>query len=571
MSRQIVIDEDTLVGYDFQTKRYYVINKGTKTYRSDIQTKTGTLITGEHLIKEVLNIVAPDNTVTEQQLRTQLYLTTEKLTDLYYTISNIGSYFTSVQINDYSDNTITLEAEKSVLYIRNTELSFNLKLNESRESRVLIIVSYFLDNFGVELTVEEVTNIYNFLINNDGLSTENINKPCYAPSVYNVIGDTSTDPIVYSNVFRTSNFDDKAVVQYSCTDNPNNIFYSVNSADIVGVEPSYNRILFINPTTDVENLKEGDTIGVQGTTVQEETYSYSADGSYGVQSIDLTKTPCELTVTEALSASYVFPYPQAYIPLATTGIVSIDREASSITLSSSISNVIETGDVVEVTDTQVQIEGTTVSCNGKYTVSEVNTATNTLYVQEIIPTSYTYSGSGIQGQLSKNRFIGNVNSILLDEDTNYSIISLTKDSPVSLSNNQTIFIDAQDNSRTYYTTVISSPLTNNIQVEMESYTGEEPLLEYTPVYPQLTVSIPDTSILINVEQSSNTGLLPTGSFMVDNFQQCRQYLGLYTNNNLVPSQEVYENIGKEVGLDITEQGLTYKYLGIFDKVYPSEE
>ncbi len=569
MSRQIVIDEDTLVGYDFQTKRYYVTNKDTTTYRSDTTTKTGILVTGEHLIKEVLNIVAPENTVTEQQLYTELYSTTEKLTDLYYTISSTGSYFATVQINDYSDNPLTLDAEKNVLYIRNTELSFNLKLNESRESRVLIIVSYFLDNFGVELTIEEVTNIYNFLINNDGLSTENINKPCYAPSVYNVISDAEADPVVYSNVFRTSNFDGKALVQYSCTNNPNNTFYPVNSADIVAVEPSYGRILFINPTSNIETLKEGDTIKVQGTTVQEDTYSYSADGSYVIESIDLEKNPCEIIVTEALSASYVFPYPQAYAQLATTDIVSIDREASSITLSSSISNVVEIGDIVEVTDTQVLIEGTTVSCNGKYTVSEVDTATNTLYVQEIIPTSYAYLGSGIQGQLSKNIFIGNVNSIEQDESTQYINITLTKELPVELSINQSIFIDTQDSGRTYYSVVDFT--TNTMQAELESYTGDEPLLEYTPVYPQIVVNIPDTSILINIEKSNNTSLLPLGNFIVDNFTQCQQYLRLYPNNNLIPSQEVYEDIGKEVGQDITEQGLTYKYLGVFDTVYPNEE
>ena len=78
MSRQITdtekgLDEDTLVGYDYQTDRFYVINKGTTTYRKG----AGTLEqTGEELIKAVLDIVAPDNEVTLEDLR--IYLTSPR-------------------------------------------------------------------------------------------------------------------------------------------------------------------------------------------------------------------------------------------------------------------------------------------------------------------------------------------------------------------------------------------------------------------------------------------------------------------------------------------------------------
>ena len=57
--REIVIDTDTTVGYDFELKKFYVTNKGTTTNR-DTNTE----------IKAVLDIVAPDNTVSLNDLKT---------------------------------------------------------------------------------------------------------------------------------------------------------------------------------------------------------------------------------------------------------------------------------------------------------------------------------------------------------------------------------------------------------------------------------------------------------------------------------------------------------------------
>lgn len=571
MSRQIIIDEDTTVGYNYQTDRFYVINKGTTTYRKG----AGTLEqTGEELIKAVLDIVAPDNEVTLEDLQ-ELHDNPELLTETSYTLSDTGAYRASVQINDYSDNPIVIEAEKHVLYIKNTELNFNLTLNESREIRVQILIKYFMDNFGIQLTTEQVTNMYEFLIGT------------YKPTVYNLIEDITTEPILYSNKFRTSNYANKKYeginypaeytchVDYICSTNPYNIFHKPNIADIILIEPSYNKITYINGTEDISSLEAGDTIYVTGTTVTEDTYSYTADGEYTVASIDTEKG--EIVTTEAISSSYIFPYPQAYVLLGSSGITKIDREESSIEIPTAIPDIMEIGSIIEVRGTQQEIEGTVVSCDGIYTIASVDTEHRLIYTQETIPTSYTYSGSGTQATVSKQQFIGEVKEVQKWDSASWINITLTKPTltPIHATANNRLYVELQDGTRTYYSAVADTT-GKVITCMVKSYTGETPLISYTPVYPHLQASIPDTAILIQVANSDNTELMPTGNFVVDNFEECQDYLRLY-ENTLIPSETIYNNIGEEIGEDITfEDNLyhlqqTYVFLGLYSLVYKDEE
>lgn len=594
MSRQIIIDEDTLVGYDYQTDRFYVVNKGTTTYRNGTGTDEQT---GKELIKAVLDIVAPDNTVTLEDLQ-ELYDNPELLTETSYTLSDTGAYRASVQINDYFDNPIVLEAEKHALYIKNTELNFNLTLNEPMKTRVEILIKYFRDNFGILLTTEQVTNIYEFLIDT------------YKPTVYNLIEDITTEPIIYSNKFRTSNYTNKKYksntypanfichVDYICSTNPYNIFHKPNIADIILVEPSYNKITYINGTEDISSLEAGDTVYITGTTVTEDTYTYTADGEYTVASVDTEKG--EIVTTEAISSSYVFPYPQGYALLGVTGITKIDREESSIEIPTAIPDIMTIGSIIEVRGTQQEIEGTVVSCDGIYTIASVDTEHRLIYTQETMPTSYTYSGSGTQATVSKQQFIGEVKSaIYTDNHTPYDTLpfqafvtlTFTQDLPVTPTD---YYVEMPDGTRTYYTKYNMGYTVAGITEEaraytlcgtITSYTGTEPLKNYTPVYPHLQASIPDTAILIQVVNSDNTDLMPTGNFVVDNFEECQDYLKLYKEvtteetiyYSLIPSETIYNNIGEEVGEDITFKGSsyplrqTYVFLGLYSLVYKDEE
>ena len=73
MARVIEIDDDTLIGYDFENTLYFITNKKTTTTR----------VTKEEA-KQVLDIVAPSNTVTLEQLQL-LHDNYETLQNLYYT------------------------------------------------------------------------------------------------------------------------------------------------------------------------------------------------------------------------------------------------------------------------------------------------------------------------------------------------------------------------------------------------------------------------------------------------------------------------------------------------------
>ena len=77
--------------------------------------------------KAVLDIVAPDNTITVETLQ-GLKANPEHLTDVYYTWSDEGDYIHTVQLNTYNDYPLTIDLISKKLYIMNTELIFDLTL-----------------------------------------------------------------------------------------------------------------------------------------------------------------------------------------------------------------------------------------------------------------------------------------------------------------------------------------------------------------------------------------------------------------------------------------------------------
>ena len=123
--REIVIDTDTRIYYIYEDKSYYIENKNTTTLRTDATEA-----------KKVLDIVAPDNEVTVEDL-IALATNPEYLTSLSFTYSDDGAYIATVQLNEFSKHPITLNAEKSKLYIMNTDYIFDLALKEGRRNRLV--------------------------------------------------------------------------------------------------------------------------------------------------------------------------------------------------------------------------------------------------------------------------------------------------------------------------------------------------------------------------------------------------------------------------------------------------
>ena len=114
------------VGYNFKDKYYYVTNTGTS------DTKYITKRSTAEETYNVLEVVASETTSplpTVEEIKA-LSTTYETLKSLSYTWSDTGSYISTIQINDYEENPITLNAEKSKLYIMNSNTIYDLSLFE---------------------------------------------------------------------------------------------------------------------------------------------------------------------------------------------------------------------------------------------------------------------------------------------------------------------------------------------------------------------------------------------------------------------------------------------------------
>lgn len=528
MARQITVDTDTIIGYNYILKQYYITNKATTTYRDTITD-----------ILNVLNIVAPDSTVSESQLY-NLSHTYEALQNLSYTLSNTGSYIHSVQFNTYNKYPLVLNCFKSKLYIGNTNIIFDLTLNEAPNSRIYVIQEFYRDFIGLLIDLYDMEYIYNLLLSYyNSYNTNNI---------YNIISNTDEEPLTYSNMFSISNWDNKQEAVYICTSNPNNIYNNIPVLDIVSTNTSLNTITTLNNITDEVNV--GDKISVTGTTTVTDTYSYSADGEYIISSISNNV----ITTTEQILGNYTFNFPKTYLLRDVCIIDSISRDNSTITLHDTVPNSIQIGDIIYVTGTQQQVQSQTLTCDGYYTVGAIQNKIIT--VQEAPLTNFENPTHAATCNISKHLFISNILSI------NNNTILLQQDNPYTLTDNTSKIVVDINNTLTTYT--VTGHTTDTIQVSSIS--------SYNPIYPQVNNVIPDTSIQIEVTSTNNKTIFPLTTFIVDNFSEVQQYISLLPNLP-VPDTNIYNNIlnqvplSKEVSLPATPSITSMDFIGIFDNVY----
>lgn len=501
-------EKTIVVGYNYLITQFYVTNKDTTTYRN----------TAEE-VKEIIDIVCPDNTISLSAI-VQLSVIYETLEALYYTLSETGSYISSIQLNDHEEYPLCLNPDTNALFIKNSNLIFNLTLNESIDLRVGMIQSFYKEHVGIQISLPELREIYNVIVNT------------YKPYVYNLITDSSTTPVVFSNSFASSNWSKKGKGTYECVTNPYNTFTNTNTIPTTYIEEinsSTNTITTVNNIPS--SLTPNTTISITGTTVEEPTYTYSADGEYTIQSV----TDNTIVTKEAIASPYTYNYPKAYINNTTITIDSIDRDTATVTLSDTVPDNITIGDIVYINNTQQTINNETVSCDGEYIVGSISENTITLQTQP--NTNYTYT-EGTQATLTKRTFISNVISIVEDTDTpNYYLISLRTPETRTLTINNIVVI-TYNNTTTTYTLKSYDEAT----LTCEFLSGE--LTEYSVDYPLLQIPIPSSEILIQVTESSNPDNFPTGEFLVNNFTQCQEYLATL-DGLVVPTNTVYNNIGKE--------------------------
>jgi hypothetical protein len=557
MSRKIIIDyyptgeEDTYIGYDFIKKRYYIGNKGTETYRST-----------SVKAKQVLDVVAPFNEISVETIQ-GLENNTEVLTDLYYTLSDEGDCVKTIQLNDYVEHPIVLDLPRRKMYIMNSELVFDLTLNEGRAYRSGYIASYFKEyiGFGEEEQIQEGVNI----ITNDIFEKKiegiyDFLMQYYEPTVYNQVSLESIQSakngdgaLKYSNVFGLTNYNGKGVAEYICTLNPNSDYTPVTINGISVMQANSGLVALANPIGD--SIKVGDEVLISGSQVEDMGVTYSNDGRYTVASVDLNPDMNSITLTTPLKIDYVYPYYELYLVNGAVGIASISHTNSTITLNSACPSIIEEGIKIWIFGTTQTIDHETISVDGEYLVTNISSDRLTLTVAERPKYDFTYSSGSVF--IYKESFLSGIESVvnnvahLMD-----TITPLTTGTSVKVKQGDTLI---------NWNHILVDSTSTSVTLNSDTY------INWLPSLPALQKDHDVDVIEINVTETSDTSDFPVGVFNVDNFVECVDYISTMPYIK-VPTEVNKNSIGQP--LPATKH-ITYeeyldmdmKSLGVYSMVY----
>ena len=538
--RNIDIDTDTSYGYIFEEKSFYVTNKGTTTKRlATVKEINDRLQEAATETKQVLDIVAPDNTVTIDDL-ISLATTYEELKDLYFTYSNNGSYIYSIQLNDYAKNPIVMDAEKKKLYIMNTDIIYNLPLNDSKLARLEYIQAFYHDTLGLSVELPELTSIYNLLVQ------------FYSPTCYNEIttikNADETYSYVYNNYVKLSNYNETANTVYSLQANPYGEYTPELIGNILRIEENA-----ITCTTDMTELvKVGSTVEIKNTDYSMGAYNYSANGTAKVSSV----VSNVIYTTENLPSSFIYQPATLYISAYETQIVSVDRDSQTITLTNSeIASSYLVGDKIRIKGTAIPTEYETLTVDGTYTIMKIED--NVIYTEEIPTTNYT----GSNGFVFKPIEVGTCNTV----ENNTIRTDEGVPNTVTVGTQIAVTIPKADVTAepTWLYGTVSAISEDKKTVTVETAMG----VSYTAHYGEICKQKPSPIVLINVSKSKidenslynsdspeNAKEFPIGQFMVDNWAESLLYLGLTPHTPLpntvpplAPSTSSFEsNINSEV-------------------------
>lgn len=524
--RYIDIDEDTRVGYSYIKGKYYVTNKGYTTYRATIPQ-----------IQAVLSALDIE-TIEDSQLE-ELSSNEETLHSVYYTWNDTGSYIKTIQFNDFKDNPLTLDCEKKKIYIMNSNIVYDLEVNESvKNVRVPYLQSYYRTKLGLYIDRDDLIKFYNLL------------RSFYAPTVYNQIAtpdELEKDPtnLSYTNVFMLSNYDETSPVVYYGTYNALNKEVP-DEADYIERVDANKQV--ITSVVTLTNLSAGDTIILKG--AEDLDNLYSADGTYTISAIEETS----IYVEEPIPTSYEFPHETCSLISVEANIQSISRDTQTITLTELVPDTIFVGDTIHITGTTITTDYETITCDGSYTVQSIEDTSIT--VEEPIPTNYT----GDTGSIYKEVLLGNIKRI--QNNTIYLMKNLTL----------TILPEAHVN---VYDPVAHATNTYTIQSVGQDYiTVVETIGNYIPNYPTIQKLVPSSETMITVTKS-DLDEFPTGEFLLDNFDQAQAYIQTVAKLPFpsdIVGANLYNKVAKQYALsEPTSTGISYMtLLGLYSKIYVDE-
>lgn len=530
--REIVIDSDTRIYYIYEDKKYYIENKDTTTERT----------TAEEA-KKVLDIVAPDNTISVDDL-ISLATDYEYLTSLSYTWEDTGAYIKTIQLNSFDKHPLCIDCEKAKLYIMNTEIIFDLTLTEGRRNRLEILQLYYRDTLGLSLTLQELTALYSLLTLR------------YNSTPYNVIATPSEDKtqaLKYTNSIKLSNYRKSSPAVYTITANPNNKY----SYDVIGhiVQIQNNAILLSAPPT-VE-LKVGQELNVSNADTTVDTTTYTANGTYYIQEVSDNL----ILTTENLSSPYLYQPPTLFAVAYKASVLEVDRDARSITLPSTVdATYFEVGDSIVIHGTTIPTEYETLTVDGTYTIQGIDN--NIIYTEEYPKTNYQVPiGATILPYVYKPIEACTVHSI--DETHIYTETAI----PSYIQVNSEVMVsypNGVENPTLEYTTIEG--------IDNKTLTFSTPITTFEANFGLLRQPVPYPETLITIEDTTNSNLLPNGSFMVDNKDQVNEYLSLLPDLTLTNSNN-YSSLNETVPPtypvsigSIQEMSL----LGLYSEVYKED-
>ena len=514
--RNIVIDSDTSVGYIYKEKSFFVENKGSVTKRlATVKEANDRLTESAHETKEILDIVAPANTVTENDLIT-LATTYELIKDLSFTYSNDGSYIYSIQFNDYKENPIVLDAEKKKIYIMNTGIIYDLPLNDSKLARLQYIQSYYYNTLGLKIEIEDLRTLYDLLIS------------YYSPTCYNAITTvTNADgshSYYYNDFINLSNYDGTAKAVYSLHCNPNNEFSDNPIGSIVRIEENA-----ITCTTDMSDIvHEGDILSVTNTNYSMGAYSYSSNSDIKVAKVEQDT----IYATENLPSPFAYTPAILYIAAYKTKFVKVDRDQQSITLTNSeAASPYLAGDKIRITGTEIQTEYETITIDGEYTIQRIED--NVMYTTETPPTNYEgdngYVCKPISMEACRQITISGETSTVYTEDIISDYITVGTDICVSIpvADSVTDFLWAFGKVTGVAENRKSLGVGNPLGEGFTASFGElNSRLPSTLTEISILASNTDTEALLTSSDLSHFIEFPLGKFNVDNYSQAINYLQL---------------------------------------------
>ena len=626
--KTITTENTVTVGYDFKNSTYYIINKDYTTERTIADEVLNTI---RAIAPSITHITSPllsiDKDTTELPLSyIQALSTTYEgikkdseghiiyIPPIYYTWADNGSYIASIQISTYADSCLILNAEKSKLYIQNSNVIFDLSLNEDDRIRVKRIQQYYYNTVGLDLPYYFVGCLYTTMLSYYNPFTYNSNYntfigiPTDKPFPYNVI-DSTTIPdtitednlkdIRYSNLYALADFTKKAPLEYACAENPNKVVLKHNPLNTIS-SLEENRITLTNPPD--ATIQVGSTFHLSHTTTVIDTSTYTSDGDYTITEID--------TTNNILYTDKDFPYNYTYNPpiLAIRGyemdITSINRGTREITIKQVKDKIIDNVqtykpnpliDLYEVGDT-IQIYGTivtgsygeTITDDGAYTISSIgidaegNENPNIIIVEEPFNTNIQEKKDETTkellsvGTIYKDVKAGDIREVNTQTST-ITLQDLTLE-PTYLTdgtNYAIIYTEGDEELRVR----VTQEGNYNSETSTLQYTNiSSPLKDITYTYAELNAIIYSEETQINILNSTDETKLPTGEFMVDTRAEVVNYLKLLKDGDkAIPTDtKTFNNIYKPVISNViyfnyegNEVQMTFK--GIYSKVFGEDK